>query len=38
MKVALIGTRGVPASYGGRETYVQRVAYYLAERGDEVVV
>ncbi len=38
MKVALIGTRGVPASYGGTETYVQHVAYYLAERGDEVVV
>ncbi len=34
----MIGTRGVPASYGGTETYVQHIAYRLAERGDEVVV
>lgn len=38
MKVALIGTRGIPATYGGTETYVQHIAYYLAERGDQVVV
>lgn len=38
MKVAMIGTRGVPARYGGTETYVERISHYLASRGDEVIV
>lgn len=38
MKIALIGTRGVPASYGGFETCVEEVGRRLAERGHEVTV
>lgn len=38
MKIAFIGTRGIPANYGGTETYVDRLTQYLAGRGDQVVV
>lgn len=38
MRVALIGTRGVPARYGGFETAVEEVGRRLATRGHEVVV
>ena len=38
MKIALIGTRGIPPSYGGSETYVEQLALNLASHGDEVWV
>ena len=38
MKIALIGTRGVPARYGGFETCVEEVGRRLAKDGHEVVV
>jgi glycosyltransferase involved in cell wall biosynthesis len=38
MKIALIGTRGVPANYGGFETCAEELAIGLAARGHEVVV
>lgn len=38
MKIALVGTRGVPARYGGFETCVEEVGSRLAARGHEVVV
>lgn len=38
MKIALIGTRGVPAHYGGFETAVEEVGARLVEAGHEVVV
>ncbi len=38
MRIALVGTRGVPARYGGFETCVEEVGYRLAERGHDVVV
>ncbi|HEV7564999.1 MAG TPA: DUF1972 domain-containing protein [Microbacteriaceae bacterium] len=38
MKIGLIGTRGVPATYGGFETCVEEVGARLADRGHEVVV
>jgi len=38
MRVALIGTRGIPARYGGFETAVEEVGRRLAARGHEVVV
>ena len=38
MRIALIGTRGVPASYGGFETCVEEVGARLAERGHAVTV
>jgi glycosyltransferase involved in cell wall biosynthesis len=38
MKIAMLGTRGVPASYSGFETCVEQVGKRLAARGHEVVV
>lgn len=38
MRIALVGTRGVPAHYGGFETCVEEVGRRLAERGHDVVV
>ncbi len=38
MRIALIGTRGVPARYGGFETAVEEVGRRLAERGHDVTV
>jgi len=38
MRIALIGTRGVPARYGGFETAVEEVGRRLVEAGHEVVV
>lgn len=38
MKVALIGTRGVPARYGGFETAVEEVGSRLVKLGHHVVV
>lgn len=38
MRLALIGTRGVPARYGGFETAIEEVGSRLAERGHEVIV
>ncbi len=38
MKIAFIGTRGVPASYSGFETCVEELGSRLARRGHEVTV
>ena len=38
MKIAMVGTRGVPARYGGFETCVEEVGRRLVDRGHEVVV
>jgi glycosyltransferase involved in cell wall biosynthesis len=38
MKIAMVGTRGVPARYGGFETCVEEVGSRLADRGHEVAV
>lgn len=38
MKIAMLGTRGVPASYSGFETCVEQLGARLAERGHEVTV
>lgn len=38
MRVALIGTRGAPARYGGFETAVEEIGAGLAERGHDVTV
>lgn len=38
MKIAFVGTRGIPASYGATETYVDRLAQNFAGKGDQVVV
>lgn len=38
MRIALVGTRGVPARYGGFETCVEQVGLRLVKAGHEVVV
>src|SRR5713226_3096980 len=38
MRVAFIGTRGVPATYSGFETCVEQVGRRMVDRGHEVVV
>ena len=38
MKIAMLGTRGVPASYSGFETCVEQLGSRLVERGHEVTV
>ncbi len=38
MKIAILGTRGIPASYSGFETAAEQLASRLSERGHEIVV
>ena len=38
MKIALIGTRGIPAAYSGFETAVENLAEQFSQRGHEVIV
>lgn len=38
MKIALLGTRGIPASYGGFETFAEELSRRLVERGHDVTV
>jgi glycosyltransferase involved in cell wall biosynthesis len=38
MKIAILGTRGIPARYGGFETFAEQLAKRLARDGHEVVV
>jgi glycosyltransferase involved in cell wall biosynthesis len=38
MRIALLGTRGIPARYGGFETFAEELSIRLAARGHEVTV
>ncbi len=38
MKIALLGTRGIPANYGGFETFAEELSVRLAGRGHDVTV
>src|SRR5215469_10995036 len=38
MRIALLGTRGIPARYGGFETFAEELSWRLAARGHEVTV
>ena len=38
MRIAFIGTRGIPANYGGFETFAEELSVRLVERGHEVTV
>lgn len=38
MKIALLGTRGIPGSYGGFETFAEEISGRLVAKGHEVVV
>jgi glycosyltransferase involved in cell wall biosynthesis len=37
-KLLILGTRGIPAKYGGFETFAERLALYLCQEGWEVIV
>ncbi len=38
MRIAILGTRGIPASYGGFETFAEQLSTRLVARGHEVTV
>ena len=38
MRMAILGTRGVPANYGGFETFAEKLGTRLVQRGHEVTV
>lgn len=38
MRIAILGTRGIPANYGGFETFAEQLSTRLVERGHEVLV
>ena len=38
MKIAFVGTKGVPAKWGGIEKYIEEIGKRLVERGHEVTV
>ena len=37
-KLSVLGIRGVPAMHGGFETFAEKLALYLVDKGWEVVV
>jgi glycosyltransferase involved in cell wall biosynthesis len=38
LKISILGTRGIPACYGGFETFAEQLALYLAARGHNITV
>src|SRR5213075_2761013 len=38
MRIAILGTRGIPARYGGFETFAEELSTRLAARGHQVTV
>jgi glycosyltransferase involved in cell wall biosynthesis len=38
VRIAILGTRGIPASYGGFETFTEEIAARLTVRGHQVIV
>ncbi len=38
MRFAIVGTRGIPARYGGFETFAEELSTRLVERGHQVTV
>lgn len=38
MRIAILGTRGIPANYGGFETFAEELSVRLAARGHQVTV
>ena len=38
LRIALLGTRGIPANYGGFETFAEEISVRLVERGHHVTV
>ena len=38
MRIALLGTRGIPARYGGFETFAEELSRRLVARGHQITV
>jgi glycosyltransferase involved in cell wall biosynthesis len=38
MRIAILGTRGIPANYGGFETFAEKLSTRLTKRGHDVTV
>jgi glycosyltransferase involved in cell wall biosynthesis len=38
VRIAILGTRGIPANYGGFETFAEELSWRLAARGHDVTV
>ncbi|MCD6116177.1 DUF1972 domain-containing protein [bacterium] len=38
MRIAILGTRGIPANYGGFETFAEELSTHLVKRGHDVTV
>jgi len=38
MKIVIVGTRGIPARYGGFETFAEEISYLLVKSGFDVYV
>ena len=38
MRIAIVGTRGIPAKYGGFETFAEELSIRLVKSGHEVAV
>lgn len=38
LRIAILGSRGIPAEFGGFETFAEQLAVRLVERGDRVTV
>src|SRR5436309_3690801 len=38
MRIAILGTRGIPASYGGFETFAEELSKRLVARGHDITV
>jgi glycosyltransferase involved in cell wall biosynthesis len=38
LRIAVLGTRGIPSNYGGYETFAEEVAVRMANRGHDVTV
>ena len=38
LKIVIIGSRGIPCTYGGFETFAERLAVELVEQGHSVTV
>lgn len=38
MKIAIMGIRGIPANYGGFETFAEEISHRLVQRGHQVTV
>ena len=38
MKIAIIGSKGIPAKYGGFETFAEKISYEFQQFGHNVIV